>query len=165
MALTVRRSDAERMQISYRNGFLVDLPIWAEGDTDHLVASELKLWLKQRARYDVQQAAAKFSRQFGLTPRSIRVADLAHGWGSCGQEDNVVVNWQLIFAPSRVLEYVVAHELAHLRHRNHEPAFWTYLEGIAPGWRSAKAWLDQHEGSLSADFLAIRTDRPEPVTA
>ena len=163
MTLTVRRSDAERMQITYRNGFLVDLPIWAGGDTDHLVASELKLWLKQRARKEVQQAGATFSKRCGLIPRSIRVADLANGWGSCGQDGNVVVNWHLIFAPSKVLEYVVAHELAHLRHRNHEPAFWAYLDSVAPGWGTAKAWLDQHQGSLSADFLAISTARRETV--
>jgi len=163
MHLTVRRSDAERMAITYRNGFVVDLPIWAGDETDHLVASELKLWLKQRARKEVQHAAASYSKRFGLSPRSIRVGDFSSGWGSCGQDGNVLINWHLIFAPSKVLEYVVAHELAHLRHRNHEPVFWDYLGSIAPGWAAAKSWLDQHQGTISADFLAMPAGRLEPV--
>jgi predicted metal-dependent hydrolase len=88
-------------------------------------------------------------------PRSIRVADFANGWGSCGREGNVLVNWHLIFAPRKVLEYVVAHELAHLRVRSHGPEFWDYLATLAPGWETTKAWLDKHQSGLSAGFLNI----------
>lgn len=153
MSLTVRRTDAERAAVTYRNGFTVDLPHWAGDDADQLVASELKHWLKQRARRDVQEIAADFGKRFGLVPRSIRTADLAHGWGSCGPEGNVLINWHLIFAPRKVLEYVVAHELAHLRHRSHGREFWDFVATLAPGWQATKVWLDRHQPSLSADFL------------
>jgi predicted metal-dependent hydrolase len=153
MSLTVRRSDGEHLVITYRNGFIVDLPIWAGQDSDRLVASELKLWLKARARKDVQDIAANYIDRFGLAPKSIRVGDFATGWGSCGPAGNILVNWHLIFAPRRVLEYVVVHELAHLKHRTHERAFWDYLGTIAPHYAAPKAWLDQHQSSLSADFL------------
>lgn len=153
MPLTVRRSDGERIEITYRNGFLVDLPSWAGDDSDQLVASELKLWLKQRARRDVKKIASEYGRRFELTPRSIRVADFANGWGSCGPEGNVLINWHLIFAPSKVLEYVVVHELAHLRHRSHGREFWDFLGMMAPDYVPAKAWLDQHQSILSGDFL------------
>lgn len=153
MSLTVRRSDAERMEIAYRNGFVVDLPAWASDDTDALVAAELKLWLRQRARKDVNEIARHYGARFGLSPRSIRVADFATGWGSCGPEGNVLINWHLIFAPKKVLEYVVVHELAHLRHRSHGREFWDFLGSILPDYQTAKAWLDKHQGELSADFL------------
>ncbi|WP_313326756.1 SprT family zinc-dependent metalloprotease [Sphingobium yanoikuyae] len=155
MPLTVRRSDGERIEIAYRNGFLVDLPAWAGTDADRLVASELKLWLKQRARREVKQIAAAYGRRFGLAPRSIRVGDFATGWGSCGVEGNILVNWHMIFAPRRVLEYVVAHEMAHLRVRSHGPEFWSFLSSIYPAWESAKQWLDSHETTLSAEFLTV----------
>lgn len=155
MSLTVRRTDAERMVISFRNGFVVDLPHWAGEDADHLVASELQHWLKQRARRDVKQIAADYAKRFGLVPRSIRVADFVNGWGSCGPEGSILINWHLIFAPSKVLKYVVAHELAHLRHRTHGSEFWGFLEGIAPNHAEPKAWLATHEHTLSADFLTL----------
>lgn len=153
MPLTVRRTDAERAAVTYRNGFIVDLPHWVDGDADRLVASELKLWLKQRARRDVADIAADLGNRHGLTPRSIRVADFAHGWGSCGPEGNVLINWHLIFAPRKVLEYVVAHELAHLRERSHGPEFWRLLARVMPDCEGPKGWLERHQSGLSGGFL------------
>ncbi|MCW2363860.1 MULTISPECIES: M48 family metallopeptidase [Sphingobium] len=153
MPLTVRRTDAERIAIAYRNGFIVDLPDWAGQDADHLIASELQHWLKQRARRDVKEVAAEYGKRFGLIPRSIRVVDLANGWGSCGPEGNVLINWNLIFAPRKVLEYVVAHELAHLGHRSHGPEFWRYLAVLYPAFETPQAWLDHQYAQLSAAFL------------
>lgn len=153
MPLTVRRSDAERIGIAYRNGFIVDLPHWAGDDTDHLVASELKHWLKQRARREVNEIAADYGKRFGLVPRSIRVADFANGWGSCGPEGNVLINWHLIFAPRKVMEYVVVHELGHLRHRSHGPDFWHLLQQLIPAFQDLKSWLDRHQTTLSENFL------------
>lgn len=153
MPLTVRRSDAARAVVTYRNGFIVDLPYWTRDDPDQLVASELKFWLKQRARRDVLDIAADIAKRHGLVPRSVRISDLANGWGSCGPDGNVLINWHLIFAPKKVLEYVVAHELAHLQHRSHGGEFWSYVGALTPGWEATKAWLDQHQTSLTADFL------------
>ena len=154
MSLTVRRTDAERAAVTYRNGFIVDLPHWAGQDADHLVASELQHWLKQRARRDVQEIAAYYGKRLGLIPRSIRVSDFTHGWGSCGPEGNVLINWQLIFAPRKVLEYVVVHELTHLAERSHGPRFWSTLDSIMPDHATASQWLNRHQAKLSGDFLS-----------
>jgi len=154
MLLTVRRTDGERIELNFRNGFIVDLPSWAADDGDKLVARELKLWLKRRVRRDVTEIVADYKARFGLSARSIRVADFANGWGSCGAEGNILINWHLIFAPKKVLEYIIAHELAHLRHRSHGPQFWSYLASILPDFELSKAWLESNESSLSADFLA-----------
>lgn len=153
MPLTVRRTDAERASISYRNGFIVDLPHWTGDDPDQLVVSELRHWLKQRARRDVNEIAADYGKRFGLVPRSIRVADFANGWGSCGPEGSVLINWHLIFAPRKVLEYVVAHELTHLRHRSHQQDFWACLGSLMSDHEKARAWLDLNQATLSSDFL------------
>lgn len=155
VSLTVRHTDAERMAISYRNGFIVDLPHWAGDNPDHLVASELKLWLKQSARRDVTQIAKLYGTRFGLTPRSVRVADFANGWGSCGPEGNILINWHLIFAPRKVLEYVVVHELAHLKQRSHDDQFWQFLGTLCPDYERSKAWLDARGGDLSSQWLNI----------
>jgi len=153
MSLTVRRTDADRAVVTYRNGFVVDLPHWAGDSTDSLVASELKHWLKQRARREVQATAAHHEKRSGLKPRSIRVADMVNGWGSCGREGNILIDWHLIFAPSKVMEYVVAHELAHLRVRTHGPDFWALLASIYGEVDDPKSWLETQGASLSSEFL------------
>lgn len=167
MPLTVRRTDAELIAITYRNGFVVDLPHWASDEPESLVATELKLWMKQRVRRDVKEIADAYGRQFDLIPRSIRVADMAHGWGSCGPEGNILINWHLVFAPKKVLEYVIVHELAHLQHRSHGPEFWRFLKKLVPNFELARAWLNANQSALVVDFLDIakrpsRT-RPEPA--
>lgn len=154
MPLTVRRTDAEHAAVTYRNGFIVDLPHWVGEDADQLVASEIRHWLKQRVRRDVAEIAAAYAKRFGLTPRSVRTTDLVHGWGSCGSEGNVLINWHLIFAPSKVLEYVVVHELAHLRHRTHGPDFWRFLGAMLPNADEARRWLEQNEAGLGSEFLS-----------
>lgn len=153
MSLTVRRTDAERAAVTYHNGFVVDLPHWAGDDADQLVASELKHWLKQRVRRDVQKIAANYGIRFGLVPRSIRTANLTHGWGACGPEGNVLINWQLVFAPKTVLDYVVAHELLHLRHRSHGREFWRSLQSIMPRYVESRNWLDRFGSTLDSNFF------------
>jgi predicted metal-dependent hydrolase len=155
MFLTVRQTDAEHALVTYRSGFFVDLPHWTGPDPDHLVASELRYWLKQRARQDVSEIVSKFGNRFKLKPNSIRVAEIASGWGSCGIAGNISINWHLVFAPKRVLDYVVLHELAHLRYRSHGPEFWEFLSKLYPGYEEAKLWLAKYEGTLSADFLDL----------
>lgn len=154
MPLTVRRTDAERAAVTYRNGFSVDLPHWASESPDDLVASELKHWLKQRARRDVTDIAKRLGLKFGLAPRSIRTAEMVSGWGSCGPEGNILIDWHLIFAPTKVLEYVVAHEICHLRYRSHGSEFWNLVRTMMPGFEDAKAWLDRHGTTLGSEFLA-----------
>jgi predicted metal-dependent hydrolase len=152
--LTVRRHDGPHIEIGYRNGFLVDLPSWVrDEDQDVIVAMELKLWLKRRVRRDVAEFAAAYRRRFGLRPRTIRVSDMKGGWGACGPTGAILINWTLVFAPKTVLDYVVAHELAHLTVRSHGPEFWAHLGTLMPDWERPKVWLDTHQGSLDDSFL------------
>ena len=154
-SLTVRRHDRPHIEIAHRNGFLVDLPSWVTDDAaDALVAMEIKLWLKRRVRLDVREIAGAYERRFGLKPRSIRVAEFATGWGSCGPSGAIHIDWRLVFAPKRVLEYVVVHELAHLKHRSHGDAFWAFLGSLLPDFERPKGWLATHERNLDAAFLS-----------
>lgn len=155
--LTVRRHDGAHIEIDYRNGFLVDLPSWVrEADQDAIVATEIKLWLKRRVRRDVMDMAAAYRRRFDLKPRTIRVADMKTGWGACGLTGSILINWTLVFAPKAVLEYVVAHELAHLNVRSHGPDFWAQMATLMPDYERPKGWLDLHQGALAASFLEDR---------
>ena len=154
--LTVRRHDGAHVEIDYRNGFLVDLPSWVrDEDSDGIVATEIKLWLKRRVRRDVMEIASAYRKRFDLKPRAIRVADMKTGWGACGPSGTILINWTLVFAPKAVLEYVVVHELAHLRVRSHGPDFWAHLATLLPDYERPKGWLDVHQGALDAAFLDV----------
>nr|WP_316626932.1 YgjP-like metallopeptidase domain-containing protein [uncultured Brevundimonas sp.] len=154
--LTVRRHDGAHIEIDYRNGFLVDLPSWVrDADQDTIVATEIKLWLKRRVRRDVMDIAAAYRRRFDLKPRAIRVADVKTGWGACAPTGSVLINWTLVFAPKAVLEYVVAHELAHLTVRSHGPDFWAHMATLMPDYERPKGWLNTHQGALDASFLSL----------
>jgi len=153
-SLTVRRHDGPHIEIAHKTGFIVDLPSWvAEEAADAIVATEIKLWLKRRVRRDVHDIAAAYDKRFGLKPRGIRVAEFVTGWGSCGPNGTIHFDWRLVFAPKRVLEYVVVHELAHLKHRSHGETFWAFLGSMLPDHERPKGWLDTHQGALDASFL------------
>lgn len=152
--LTVRRHDGAHVEIGYRSGFLIDLPSWVRpDDVETVAANELKLWLKRRVRRDVAEISASYAKRFGLKPRGIRVGEMKTGWGACGPAGGILINWMLVFAPKSVLEYVVVHELAHLKERSHDDKFWSLLRNLMPSYSGPKAWLDAHEGSLDASFL------------
>jgi len=152
--LTVRRHDGAHVEIDYRNGFLVDLPSWVrDEDSDGIVATEIKLWLKRRVRRDVMEIASAYRKRFGLKPRALRVADMKTGWGACGPSGSILINWTLVFAPKAVLEYVVVHELAHMKVRSHGSDFWAHLATLLPDYERPKGWLDVHQGALDAAFL------------
>lgn len=152
--LTVRRTDGDKIDLTFQRGIIVDLPLWVtRGQASSIVASELRLWLKAQLRRDVLEIASRYRARFGLRPRSIRIGDLKNAWGACGPGGSLVVNWHMIFAPKKVLEYVIAHELAHLKLRSHDPKFWRYLGTICPNYERAKGWLDTHPASLDSTFL------------
>lgn len=154
MPLTVRRSERAMIEIAFRNGFIVDVPGNINlAALDAVIATELKLWLKRRVRRDVDEIIKSYRERFDLRPRAVRVTNLATGWGTCGAEGTLHISWLLIFAPKRVLEYVVVHELAHLKHRTHGNSFWKFMGLLLPDYEFPKAWLDANQSTLDDSFL------------
>jgi predicted metal-dependent hydrolase len=96
--------------------------------------------LNELAHYQAGCIGKKVSR--------LSVRDTKSRWGSCSSTGNLSFSWRLIFAPYEVLQYVVAHEVAHLRHMNHSPRFWETCAEILPEYEPAKAWLRVHGKEL-----------------
>jgi len=95
-------------------------------------------------------ACGHFGPQVGARPEAISVRDPRTRWGSCSARGAVSFSWRLMMAPARVAEYVVVHELAHLVHLDHSPAFWDLVDRVRPGHRAPSAWLRDHGGWLWA---------------
>jgi predicted metal-dependent hydrolase len=113
------------------------------------LAARLQAWLRRQARGDLQQQIDRLAPTVGRPVGRIGVRDTRSRWGSCSTAGNLSFSWRLILAPSAVLDYVVAHELAHLAERNHGPRFWGLVATLhGDGVDRARAWLRHHGPGL-----------------
>jgi predicted metal-dependent hydrolase len=117
------------------------------GHSEH-VARRVTDYLKREAKRDLEKAAERYAERLGVTVRRIAVRDQASRWGSCSTNGALSFSWRLILAPRFVLDYLAAHEVAHLLEMNHSPRFWRLLGRICPDMARAKAWLDLHGADL-----------------
>jgi predicted metal-dependent hydrolase len=119
----------------------------AAGELPHL-ARRIGDYLKREARRDLDAAVRRHAATLGVPVRRVAVRDQSSRWGSCSTTGVVSFSWRLILAPPFVLDYLAAHEAAHLVEMNHSPKFWRLVDGVCPSMRPAKAWLDAHGAEL-----------------
>ena len=101
----------------------------------------LQRWLKEQAVGTLAERVELFGLLMGLRANRLYVRNLRSSWGRCWSGGSLSFNYRLIMAPPHILDYVVVHELAHLKQPNHSPRFWEVVAGQFPGYRSARAWL------------------------
>ena len=145
MPLTVRRDTGAHVRIEYRGGFHITVPEKLQKKTDEAIRRELRAWLKLRLAQDATVFATRYGGKLHVDAKRISVKAKRHFWGYCSKDGVIGINWHLIFAPKQILEYVVAHELCHLKHRNHAEEFWTTLGSVFPDWEHCKRWLEENE--------------------
>jgi predicted metal-dependent hydrolase len=105
-------------------------------------------WLRTQAKADFSMRVAHHAANLGVQPKRITVRDQNTRWGSCSTTGTISFSWRLIFAPKYVLDYVVAHEVAHLREMNHGQRFWRLVRETMPETQQARTWLKQHGAEL-----------------
>lgn len=110
------------------------------GDEAHM-ARRVTDWLKKQARADLQMAVEHHANALSVKPAAIRIKDTTSRWGSCSSNRILSFSWRIIFAPPSVLDYLAAHEVAHLREMNHSSRFWALVEETCPDFEEAKLWL------------------------
>lgn len=109
-------------------------------------------FFKKQARLHLEERVRYFASHMGLFPQAISIRGQRTRWGSCSARGGISLNWKLVAAPPRVIDYVVIHELAHMRHMNHSARFWTEVERIQPDYKDARRWLKEHEFELGVQF-------------
>jgi predicted metal-dependent hydrolase len=120
---------------------------WIEGRSlcvageARLTARRVRDFLKETARRECGARARAMAKKIGRTVSQIAIRDTRSRWGSCAQSGGLAFSWRLVLAPPEVLNYVVAHEVAHLKHMNHGPRFWKLVGDLAPGSDGARLWL------------------------
>ena len=105
-------------------------------------------YLKREARRDLQKAAMAYAAELGVRVKRLSIRDQSSRWGSCTSAGSLSFSWRLILAPPFVLDYLAAHEVAHLVEMNHSPRFWKVVGRICPSQERAKKWLDTFGNDL-----------------
>ncbi|WP_135080621.1 SprT family zinc-dependent metalloprotease [Terasakiella sp. SH-1] len=105
-------------------------------------------WFKKQAREDIHSCAHDLASQLGKGINRISVRDTVSRWGSCSSNGNLSFNWRLIMAPPDIFRYVIAHEVAHLKHMDHSPAFWQTVDRLGVDAQNARLWLKRHGNLL-----------------
>lgn len=126
-------SDARRVVWSHDGGRLY-LPHSNPGTT-------LQRALRQRVRQHLGHRLGELAARLGVQTPPLTLSSARTRWGSCNSRGHVRLNWRLGFFPPAVIDYVVAHELAHLKEMNHSPRFWSVVETLCPEWRQRRAEL------------------------
>jgi predicted metal-dependent hydrolase len=122
--------------LALRQGrFVLPRSLAAHG-REHLVA-----WYRRRAEHWIGARVAHFAPLTGASPSLVTVREMRSRWGSCTSRGRVSYHWGLVLLPPAIVDYVVVHELVHLRELNHGPRFWRALEEIMPDYRERRAWL------------------------
>ena len=99
-------------------------------------------WYRNQARIILEVRAALYAGVGGLgTPKGLRISGAHTRWGSCGSKGSINFTWRLVMAPLPMIDYVVVHELAHLKELNHSKAFWALVKGVLPDYKRRDRWL------------------------
>ena len=93
----------------------------------------------------IKERVALYAEKLQLFPKKVVIKDQRRRWGSCSSRTGAVnLNWRLVMAPLEVLDYVVVHELSHLKHADHSPAFWAHVAQFVPDYKARRKWLREH---------------------
>jgi predicted metal-dependent hydrolase len=122
---------------------VVEVPEGQEGP-------KLAAFLRQMARERLAERAAHHADRLGRGHGKLSLRDTRSRWGSCTTRGDLMFSWRLVMAPPAVLDYVAAHEVAHLAEMNHSPAFWAVCGRLCPGYETPRRWLRENGGQLLA---------------
>jgi len=117
------------------------------------VSNNLKRWMIDQARTTIEPLAEIKANKISKTISKIDLRDTKSRWGSCSSDGRIMLSWRLIMAPTAILDYVIAHEVAHLKHMNHSQSFWELCYDLTDGDAdTARQWLKDHGQTLMRYF-------------
>ena len=143
--LTIAVDPAHRGPVTRRDDRLhVALPPGADSEQ---VRDSIQGWLQRQARAHYAVRIEHFAGQLGVAPKRWGLSSARTRWGSCGADGSIRLNWRLMHFPPDIVDYVICHELAHLKELNHGPRFWETVADLFPDHARAREWLRSHPGA------------------
>lgn len=136
---------SERVKRPEAVGGMLALPKARAGQAETMLVK----WYVAEAKRIIGERVAHYTACTGIMPLSVGITSARRRWGSCGADGRLNFTWRLVFAPVDVIDYVVAHELAHIEHHDHSRAFWARVGEIMPDYKVKKQWLKENNGLLN----------------
>lgn len=128
-------------------------PVLRVSGMEEHIGRRIADFLKKEARRDLEALVEQHTAAVGRPAKSLTLRDTRSRWGSCTHDGALNFSWRIVMAPPRVIDYLAAHEVAHLKEMNHGPRFWALCEKLCPDMETGKAWLKRHGSGLHAiDF-------------
>ncbi|MFA6583528.1 MAG: M48 family metallopeptidase [Elusimicrobiaceae bacterium] len=134
-----------------------DNAICVHCDSETNPATVLENWMRTLAEEVLAERVKMWSEKMGVSFNRICVKDQKTLWGSCSEKSNLNFSWRIIKAPDSVLDYLVIHELAHLKHLNHKTEFWQFVEQFCPDYKKQRQWLHEYKDNLFTEIPAAAT--------
>ncbi|ADG06445.1 M48 family metallopeptidase [Kyrpidia tusciae] len=146
----VAAEDIAGVSFTFQNGrFLAGVPKSSSADwREERLRQAFREWCIRHGAAKVRQRVQLFAPRLGLHPAKVVVKEQKSRWGSCTKNGTININWRILMAPMRIVDYVVVHELAHMIHRNHSPDFWSVVASVLPDYAERKEWLRVHGPAL-----------------
>ena len=101
-------------------------------------------WYKREAKEMIAGRVDYYSDRLHLFPKGVKITSAQYRWGSCSRDNRLSFSWRMIMAPLTIIDYILIHELAHIKEKNHSRRFWVYLESILPDYRRKRLWLKEN---------------------
>lgn len=123
--------------------------IYGSFQTENEIRKLIEEWYQKKAEERIIPRMEYYKERIGVEFRRVRFGNPKTRWGSCSGEKNIMINWRLVMAPLDIIDYIVCHELCHLKEMNHSQSFWSLVEKEIPDWRGKRAWLRENGYTLT----------------
>jgi predicted metal-dependent hydrolase len=151
--LTVLWGAAARATVSAEGErIFAQLPAVPAAEQAGALTAALRRWYIEEARAVLTERTAHWAGALGVRPQRVFIREQKSRWGSCSSRGNVSYNWRVVMAPPAVVDYLVVHELCHMREANHSAAFWRLVAAADPDYKEHRKWLRSHGALLTRLF-------------
>src|SRR6056297_1128014 len=134
----------------FQGKFIIEVPLDLKEDKKRdIIREEFIKWYRKHAKEKILERVEKYKDKLGVEPNNVKIKKQKKRWGSCSSKGNININWKIIMAPMSVIDYIVVHELAHLKYDNHSNDFWQLVETIMPNYEDRAEWLKIHGPELT----------------
>src|SRR6185295_10717751 len=146
--------DKHKLRLESKNGtalFFDENNFYLSPKYQEIAPNAFELWYKMNAKKIISRRVSHYSQITKLIPKNVKITSAKTNWGSCSGRNNLNFTWRLVMAPLDVIDYVVIHELVHIKHKDHSRNFWNKVAEYMPDFREKRNWLKEHGHLLDVE--------------
>ncbi|RNA68806.1 M48 family metallopeptidase [Alteribacter keqinensis] len=153
-SLKVIAGETEHVKLKFRNGrFISIIPTNISKEEKKCdLYNAFKKWYFTHGDKKIKERAEIYTKKMDVFPSKIRLKEQKMRWGTCTPKGDIYLNWRIIMAPMAIVDYLLVHELAHIKHPNHSKEFWQLVRSVLPDYEERKEWLRINGPTLTIEY-------------